>query len=55
MTEKSAQYAGKGQFDVWTLVLCTALDGGGSGKKKKSGFLLRKKKKFEDRWNLPAE
>lgn len=45
----------KGQFDVWTLVLCTALDGGGSGKKKKVRFSFEKEKKFEDRWNLPAE
>lgn len=44
----------KGQFDVWTLVLCTAQDGGGSGKKKVR-FSFEKEKKFEDRWNLPAE
>lgn len=28
----------KGQFDVWTLVLYTAPDGGGSGKKKSQIF-----------------
>jgi len=46
---------GKGQFGVWTLVLCYMVMFQGKKKKKEVQFSFEEVDKFADHWDLPAE